>query len=327
MIYRNSLIKDLYNNGKGLTISAVHFHAGVASRTYTLKKHPHLINQCQETFRCLGWDEEQLKFESIEIDCLLRCYSPTQPPEFASPAEILMPDKQYRQTSAKCFAKKLSDTEINEPKEPNSYAIAEITSDSSHLDRKLTQLEKGLQVTLLRHRGLVSQDDVDIETIICLAIIVMPHAPQRKDEQDGLIHEAILARRETLPLLFRLYTLGRFARYYTGKDHKALFNQLCDQVSSTMSQAHKNSELLAHQKDSLDIQIKEEQLQREREARISARIQRMRQEQAFLREGLDFLNQREDIEEIERSKLRTQLNQKLLESMSAGWEHLSDDGE
>jgi hypothetical protein len=94
----------------------------------------------------VNWEEKQLRFEDIEMDCVLRCYNDTDSTkEFAEPAKLLLPSKEVQVTSPQPFVRRISDNSINEElKMPNSYIVVEITSNSANLQQKLIQLEKDL---------------------------------------------------------------------------------------------------------------------------------------------------------------------------------------
>ena len=91
--FRLSFIKALYNESKGLVVSAEYFSTDKACRKYTNKTDPELLEECRVELRRLNWKEKQLRFEDIEMDCVLRCYIDTESTiEFAEPAKIMLPD-------------------------------------------------------------------------------------------------------------------------------------------------------------------------------------------------------------------------------------------
>jgi hypothetical protein len=90
--FRISFIKALFNEGKGVVVSSRYFESKTASRRYTNKTDPELMDQCRARLKMLKWKENLLKFEDIEIDCVLKCYFKEGcSREFAEPAKLLLP--------------------------------------------------------------------------------------------------------------------------------------------------------------------------------------------------------------------------------------------
>jgi hypothetical protein len=179
--FRTSFIKALYNGGKGLTVSNEYFQPDKASRKYTNTTHPKLMENFRKQLLTLGWGEKQLKFEEIEIDCVLRCYVDLESLEgFDEPAKILLPIKKMNVVSPQAFTRKISDNSIDgELQKPNSYIVVEITASSANLEQKLIQLEKDLLLLLLKHHEEQNTILSKIESTISFTKV-------RRGSQNGL---------------------------------------------------------------------------------------------------------------------------------------------
>ncbi len=89
--FRISFIQALFNDGKGLTVSPEYFHADKATRKYSNKTDPKLMEDCRKQLRKLGWEEKAVKFDEVEMDCVLRCHVDLDAhPVFAESAKILV---------------------------------------------------------------------------------------------------------------------------------------------------------------------------------------------------------------------------------------------
>jgi hypothetical protein len=243
--FRVSFIKNLYNNAKGIIISPEYFMAQKAARLYSNTTEPMLLEQCRSTLLAIGWEENQTKFESIEIDCVLRCHVENiANVEFSEPAKVLLFPKSNARNETVAFARKISDNSIDgELPTPNSYIVVEITSDSKKLLEKLYQLEKDLLILLLRHQNEQMDDNATIELIISFAVLVLPFSPLKKDEMDKHIVDTLISRKKIYPLLHKLYELNRFARYFTQAGQKAILTEMSAHMAENTSSAHESSQL------------------------------------------------------------------------------------
>ena len=241
--FRLSFIKNLYNGGKGLTVSAEYFVPDKACRKYSNQTEPELMDQCRTKLKAIGWTDIDTRFEDIEMDCVLRCYIDSgKSYEFAEPAKILLPKKlQHRESSLPPFTK--SDSELVEANSPNSYIVVEITSNSANLMQKMMQLEKDLLFLLLRHQKQQSQPTVALESVISYVVLVIPYSPLKKSQMDESIHTEILAKKDICPLLYRIYEIGRFVRYFTPSGMKAIITELSAHVAENSSLSHESSQL------------------------------------------------------------------------------------
>ena len=104
----------------------------------------------------------------------------------------------------------------------NSYIIAEITSNSLTMEQTLIQLEKSLCFLLLKHQKETESPIATIELIISYAFLLI----LSKEDVEALIHKTITEKKLIFPLLFRLYELGRFARYFSPKGKKAIMTEM-----------------------------------------------------------------------------------------------------
>jgi hypothetical protein len=268
--YRIALIKDLYNESKGLIISASYYQPNYARRLYSRSEHGLIFQKCIEQLRANNWDEEKLKFESVEIDCLLRCYYPDKEIKLSECVSILDTGPDHRLVVQPDFSKKqISDPNLETEDSPNCYALAEITSEASQLDRKLDQLEKDLLITLLRCQ-LESSEDILIENLFQIVLIVLPNLPRKQSDMDSRVRDSLIARKFTHPLLFRLFQIGRFACYCKDSHLGALMANMADHVSSNQSQIC----LQAAKEDSENykIGIKKEQLRDAKLARLTTEL-------------------------------------------------------
>jgi hypothetical protein len=254
--FRMSFIKDLYNEGKGLHIMAEYFNQEMASRKYSNTTEPQLMKECRSRLKSLNWNDGDTSFEEIEMDCVLRCYIDLdKAKEFPEPVKILSPKKPEDQKLQSVFTKKISDSTIVEETEPNNYVIVEISSHSNNLCQKLAQLEKDLLFLLLRHQKHQAEPTATIESIISYAFLVIPHSPLKKGAMDELIHKEIINRMDLFPQLYRLYKLGRFARYYTPAGMKAIITELSAHVAANASSSHESaqSRLIREKSDKLRL--------------------------------------------------------------------------
>ena len=243
--FRLSFIKDLYNGGKGLTVSAEYFVADKACRKYSNQTEPELMDQCRTKLKAIGWTDNDTRFEDIEMDCVLRCYIDSgKSYEFAEPAKILLPKKlQHHESPLPPFTKKIPDSELVEANSPNSYIVVEITSNSANLMQKMMQLEKDLLFLLLCHQKQQSQSTAALESVISYVVLVIPYSPLKKSQRDESIHTEILAKKDVCPLLYRLYEIGRFVRYFTPSGMKAIITKLSAHVAENSSLSHESSQL------------------------------------------------------------------------------------
>jgi hypothetical protein len=195
----------------------------------------------------LKWKENLLKFEDIEIDCVLRCYFKEGcSREFAEPAKLLLP-KILNQREV--ITRKISENSIDgELGSPNGYIVVEITSNPEKLDEKMVQLEKHLLFLLLRHQKEQNLSTATIQSIISFVFLIIPYSPLKKSKMDSLIQKSIEEKKEVYPLLFILYSCGLFGRYYTPLGGTAVFTEMSRHVSDNASSAHESSPL------SLEIQ-------------------------------------------------------------------------
>ncbi len=125
--FRISFIKALYNEGKGLTVSSDYFQPLKASRKYSNKTDPKLMDECRKQLKKLGWEEKLLKFENIEMDCVLRCHGDSETVQaFAEPAKILLPSQKLKFNSPQPFTKKISTDSIvdGELPTPSNLSLA-----------------------------------------------------------------------------------------------------------------------------------------------------------------------------------------------------------
>jgi len=243
--FRISFIKALFNEGKGLVVSAEYFSADKACRKYTNKTDPELLEQCRTELKKLQWDENELRFEDIEMDCVLRCYNDmSSMKEFAEPAKILLPSKEVIVMPAKSFNTKISDDFIDEEQlqVPNSYIVVEISSNSANLEQKLYQLEKDLLFMLLRHRKSLDASSF-VESIISYAFLVIPYSPLKKIQMDNLINQTLLEKKQVFPLLFRLYELGRFARFFTPAGMKSIMTEMSAHIADNATSTQLSQEM------------------------------------------------------------------------------------
>jgi hypothetical protein len=243
--FRLSFINAFFNKGKALVVSAEYFSPDKACRKYTNKTDHDLLEQCRAALKSLNWDEKQLRFEDIQMDCVLRCYNDAKlTKEFAEPALILLPSKELIVTPPQLFERKISDNSIDEgySLKPNRYIVVEITSNSDNLEQKLVQLEKDLLFLLLRNEKEMGALTT-IESIISYAVLVIPYAPSTESEMDALIHKTILEKKKIHPLLFRLYGLGRFARYFTPVGSKAVMTEMSAHIADNASSSQLSLEI------------------------------------------------------------------------------------
>jgi hypothetical protein len=251
--FRTSFIKCLYNQGKGLVVSSEYFHPDKASRKYTNKSDPALMEKCRQILKSLKWEDKLTNFEEIEMDCVLRCHD-LHPgvEEFADPAKILLPKKPFDATPPP-FAKKISDNSIDgELPEPNSYIVVEIGSNSKSLPQKLQQLEKDLRFLLLRHQNEQGNELATIESIIRYAFLVIPYSPMKKTKMDELISTTILKEKDFFPLLYRIFEIGRFARFFTPAGMKAMITEMSNNISENTSSTHERSVLSLEKKRKIE---------------------------------------------------------------------------
>jgi len=240
--FRISFIKALFNEGKGVAVSTLYFDSKIASRRYSNKTDPELMNECRERLKTLQWEENLLKFEDIEIDCVLRCYIKEGCSwDFAEPAKLLLPKNLN-----KCgvITRKISENSIDgELETPNGYIVVEITSKSEKLDEKLVQLEKHLLFLLLRHQKEQILPKATIQSIISFVFLIIPYSPMKKSEMDSLIQKSIEEKMNVYPLLFSLYSFGLFGRYFTQLGGTAVFTEMSRHISENASSAHESSQL------------------------------------------------------------------------------------
>lgn len=250
--FRLPFIKAVYGNNNGIVISAEYFSPDKAVRKYTKDTgvtHGSLIQVCQQRLAALNWPSYKTKFEDIEIDGVLRCHFKHTNPLFDEPAKILVPSKDHKLESSAAFAKQISDNKlegegVDESDQPNGYIVVEITSscEEKHLAAKIDQLEKDLLFLLLKHQEEFGDNDIEIETIIGLAFLICPiSTSMKKAALEELITAAIVARKETHPLVFRMYSLSRFARYFTAPGLNGVVKQISDNVLDNASSSSSSS--------------------------------------------------------------------------------------
>lgn len=62
-------------------------------------------------------------------------------------------------------------------------------------------------------------------------------------DMDKLICESILGEKDRLPLLYRMYELGRFARYFTAAGMKAVVTEMSAHIADNTSSSLESSTL------------------------------------------------------------------------------------
>jgi hypothetical protein len=238
--FRLSFIKSLFNNGKGIVVSKEYFLYEKASRSYSNKANPILMERCRSELRQLNWEETHLRFEKVEIDCVLRCYlDNSREILFEEPAKRLIPKTSPKSLPLPPLTQKISDDSVDgELDTPNSYIVVEISSKSQNMVRKLVQLEKDLLLLLTRRRIQQNDNSVNIESIIGFAFLVLPYSPLTKAEMDQSIENELCLQRTLFPLLFRLYEYGRFARFYTAAGVHVLLNEMATHISDNFSSSY-----------------------------------------------------------------------------------------
>jgi hypothetical protein len=268
--FRRSLIICLYNDGKGIYVSKKNYIPDVSSRKFSNSKDKILMEECRKVLADLGWPAKKLTFEHIEMDAVFRCYidNDKQKPEFAGPAKLLNPIKEHNkiEESPASFTRKNSDNDIDEEgaQKSNSYVLVEITSDSSKLDEKLDQLEKDLQLMLLRH-NLTQTPAAVMENIVSYVFVIMPHLPKKMQAMDDDIHSSIRAKAQSHPMIYRCYQLGRFGRFFPKRSEQA---ESSIHISDSMSNiAELQNSSISH--EILAEKLKQEQIETQRKVKAS----------------------------------------------------------
>ena len=265
--FRISFIKALFNEGKGVAVSSLYFDSKFASRRYSNKTDPELMDECRARLKMLKWEEKLLKFEDIEIDCVLRCYIKDEGWDFAEPAKLLLP-KPMNQCGV--ITRKISENSIDgELETPNGYIVAEITSKSEKMVEKMAQLEKHLLFLLLRHQKVQKLPNATIQSIISFVFLVIPYSPMKKSEMDSFIQKSIEEKKDECPLLFILYSFGLFGRYFTQPGGTAVFTEMSRHISENTSSAHESSQLSLEIKS---VRMKTERVVKLKEELIAARL-------------------------------------------------------
>ncbi|KAI3656235.1 hypothetical protein MP638_001691 [Amoeboaphelidium occidentale] len=212
-----------------------------------------MMDQCRQKLKDIGWSDKDTMFEDIEMDGVFRCYIDTgKSCEFADPAKILRPNNgQKSESSVPTFTRKISDSEMNEDISPNSSIVVEFIANPSNLVKKLMQLEKYLLFLFLRHQKIHKQSPEAVESIISYVAIVIPYRPMKKSQMDEKIQKEMLENQHKFPLLYRLYEIGRFIRYFINSGMKAAVTELADHVAENSSVSRESvkaavTELAAH---------------------------------------------------------------------------------
>ena len=144
------------------------------------------------------------------------------PAIFSAPARLLVPRKQVIVSTTK-ISRNISEPNMDgELDKPNGYMIFEICSKNNgeHIPNKLDQLEKDLGFMLLRNQSQSDAipgnilDTLEVESIISYVGIILPLSKLTEEVLDNVLHKSITERIDSHRLLYRLYSLGRFFRYY-----------------------------------------------------------------------------------------------------------------
>ena len=250
-----------------------------------------IFDLVKKSLEASKWADEKLKFEEIQIDAVLRAYvdlSINGVISFADPAKLLKPKRTTSlttlstQTTASSttlypshMIRKVSDNPlegegINDP--PNTYIVFEICSenDKDNIPNKLDQLEKDLRLMLFRHLKDNSVDlrcvNLDpaylaslIENAVNIVGIILPISGSRnKTKMDGVLHTKITERKDSHQLLFHLYSINRFFRFYAVVEEidalsSILGSLLSDQESDSLSSKHTLEAIKTNAKKDIEI--------------------------------------------------------------------------
>jgi hypothetical protein len=195
------------------------------------------MERCRSELKKLNWEAKYLRFETVEIDCVLHCYiDNSKEILFEEPAKRLLP--KVREPLPPLIRKISENSMDGELDIPNSYIIVETSSKSQNMVRKLFQLEKDLLLLLTRKRMHQDDNSINIEAIVGFAFLVLPYSPCTKAEMDQSIENELCLQSKFFPLLFRLYKCGRFARFYTAAGVHASLNEMVTHISENCSSSY-----------------------------------------------------------------------------------------
>jgi hypothetical protein len=277
-IYESSVITGLriafWNDARGISISNVYTNMKTSSRTFNLETDPHAIKMAQSMLKKNGWEllssQFSTAFQEIQVDVLFHIHV-EQEQQYEFRENVKFFNAQPEPLLKGLLRKKVSKSIITENDElvPNSYMVVEITMDENRYIEKLQQVERDLTVLLCRKRLETNEFLISIEEIVCFAGIATNHLDMR--ECNRFIDDHF----QKLPMIYRLYQLGRFFYFKQPQDVKDIVYQVSHHSSIidkyeksnsevqnlTLSNERKRADILSAERELMELKIVQQKQQ------------------------------------------------------------------
>jgi hypothetical protein len=264
-IYEASVISGLrivfWNDSRGISISSIYTDMKTSSRSFTLETDPDAIKMAQKILKKNGWEslssQFSTAFQEIQIDVLFHVHiDEDRIYEFKENVKLF----NARPEPVKgLLRRKISRSQItaNDEPEANSYLVVEITMDENRFIEKLQQVERDLTVLLCRKRLETKEYDVSIEELVSYAGIATNHLDMRQ------CHQFIEDHPRQLPLVYRLFQMGRFFYFKHAQDIKDIVYQVSRHSAVLEQYAKSNSDVQSVRKELDKAQNEVARLERE----------------------------------------------------------------